>query len=46
MPTTAEAISREHIEAYLVELLDLGRAPATLSNRSRAFHYPTSQSPC
>jgi site-specific recombinase XerD len=33
MPTAAEAVTREHIEAYLVELLDLGRAPATVSNR-------------
>jgi site-specific recombinase XerD len=33
MPAAAEAVTREHIEAYLVELLDLGRAPATVSNR-------------
>jgi Phage integrase, N-terminal SAM-like domain len=37
MPTAAEAVTREHIEAYLVELLDLGRAPATVSNRFRAL---------
>jgi site-specific recombinase XerD len=37
MPTTAAGVTREHIEAYLVELLDLGRAPATVSNRFRAL---------
>jgi site-specific recombinase XerD len=37
MPTTATGVTREHIEAYLVELLDLGRAPATVSNRFRAL---------
>jgi len=37
MPTTAQGVTREHIEAYLVELLDLGRAPATVSNRFRAL---------
>jgi site-specific recombinase XerD len=37
MPTAAEGVTREHIEAYLVELVDLGRAPATVSNRFRAL---------
>jgi site-specific recombinase XerD len=37
MPTAAESVAREHIESYLVELLDLGRAPATVSNRFRAL---------
>jgi site-specific recombinase XerD len=37
MPTAAQSVSREHVEAYLVELLDLGRAPATVSNRFRAL---------
>jgi site-specific recombinase XerD len=37
MPTAADGVTREHIEAYLVELLDLGRAPATVSNRFRAL---------
>lgn len=37
MPTAAAAVTREHVEAYLVELLDLGRAPATVSNRFRAL---------
>jgi site-specific recombinase XerD len=37
MPTAAANVTREHIEAYLVELLDLGRAPATVSNRFRAL---------
>jgi site-specific recombinase XerD len=37
MPTAAESVTREHIESYLVELLDLGRAPATVSNRFRAL---------
>jgi site-specific recombinase XerC len=37
MPTTAQGVTREHIEAYLVELLELGRAPATVSHRFRAL---------
>jgi site-specific recombinase XerD len=37
LPTMAAAVTREHVEAYLVELLDLGRAPATVSNRFRAL---------
>jgi site-specific recombinase XerD len=37
MPTSAQGVTREHIEAYLVALLELGRAPATVSNRFRAL---------
>jgi site-specific recombinase XerD len=37
MPTAASGVTREHIEAYLVYLLDRGRAPATVSNRFRAL---------
>jgi site-specific recombinase XerD len=37
MPTTAQGVAREHIEAFLVELFEAGRAPATVSNRFRAL---------
>jgi site-specific recombinase XerD len=37
MPTTAQGVAREHVEGFLVELLDAGRAPATVSNRFRAL---------
>ena len=44
MPTAAAGITREHVEAYLVELLDLGRAPATVFNRFRALQQSSSSS--
>jgi site-specific recombinase XerD len=37
MPTAAEGVTREQIKAYLVDLLDRGRAAATVSNRFRAL---------
>ena len=36
MPTDADNVRREHVEAYLADLSDQ-RAPATVSNRFRAL---------
>ena len=38
MPSAVEAIRREHIEAWLVDLAERGKAPATVSNRYRSLH--------
>ena len=37
MPTEADAITREHVEAFLVSLRDAGRSPATVANRYRSL---------
>ncbi len=37
MPRDVAHISREHVEAYIVSLRDLGRAPATVNNRFRSL---------
>jgi site-specific recombinase XerD len=37
MPTDAASVRREHVEAYLIELQDAGRKPATINNRFRAL---------
>jgi site-specific recombinase XerD len=37
MPTDAAKIKREHVEAYILDLMDQGRKPATVSNRFRSL---------
>jgi site-specific recombinase XerD len=37
MPTDAAAVTREHVEAFIIDLQDQGRKPATVSNRFRAL---------
>jgi site-specific recombinase XerD len=37
MPTNVIDIHREHVEAFVLALIDSGRAPATCSNRYRAL---------
>jgi site-specific recombinase XerD len=37
MPCAVAGITREHVGAYILELHDLGRKPATVSNRYRAL---------
>ena len=37
MPQVVGALRREHIEAYLVDLQDAGRSPATVNNRYRSL---------
>src|SRR5262245_13345584 len=37
MPTAVHAITREHVEAFLVSLRDAGRSPATVANRYRSL---------
>ncbi|MBV8949415.1 MAG: tyrosine-type recombinase/integrase [Actinobacteria bacterium] len=37
MPTVAAWVRREHVEAYILALQELGRKPATISNRFRAL---------
>jgi site-specific recombinase XerD len=37
MPTAVAAITREHIESFLVSLRDAGRSPATIANRYRSL---------
>jgi site-specific recombinase XerD len=37
MPTSVAAIRREHVEAFLEDLLALGRKPATVNNRFRGL---------
>jgi len=38
MPTAVSAVTREHVEAWLVELTDLGQRPAMVSNCYRSLH--------
>ena len=38
MPKAVNAVRREHIEAWLVDLADRRQAPATVSNRYRSLH--------
>jgi site-specific recombinase XerD len=37
MPSAAASIKREHIEAWLVHLAELGRSPSTIANRYRSL---------
>jgi site-specific recombinase XerD len=37
MPLDAASVHREHVEAFIVDLQDKGRAPATVNNRFRAL---------
>jgi site-specific recombinase XerD len=37
MPISAAAVSREHVEAYILGLQDAGTKPARVSNRFRAL---------
>jgi site-specific recombinase XerD len=37
MPTAVANLTREHVEAFLEHLLDLGRSPSTVANRYRSL---------
>jgi site-specific recombinase XerD len=37
MPTAVANLTREHVEAFLEHLLDLGRSPGTVANRYRSL---------
>src|SRR5688500_5905266 len=37
MPTAVSAIRREHVEAFLVDLLESGRSASTVANRYRSL---------
>lgn len=37
MPTAVSAVTREHLEAYLVHLVEAGRAPATVARHYRSL---------
>jgi site-specific recombinase XerD len=38
MPTALEAISREHLEEWLIAMREAGRKPTTLAARYRSVH--------